>query len=343
MNKKAVTEAGQNYNQHPIGTGKYKFIKYITGDRLEMERFEDYHGEKAKIKYLTLRVITETSSRTIELESGAVDFVQDVAPIDMGRIADNPKLEAVAVPSNRLYYVAFDLRKAPYDDLRVRQAISYATNREGMCTAVFRGFAKPARGMQTSAIKYSKYDETPPFEFNLKKAKQLLADAGHSKGLKMKLMTSERSDYLGMCTIMQSDFKEIGIDVEIQVFEWGTFLDMIVQPEHDPFLLNWQGGAPALDPFFLMQPVFYSKARPAPNRTNYANARVDELFDKGTALPNGPERAAVYGEAWDILNHDLAWIPVLEIQTLYGQKKTLKGIQHSPGMSNYFGDAYFVK
>ncbi len=341
LNKKAVEQYGKDYGQHPVGTGRFKFKKWVIGDRLEMERFDEYHGEKAKLKHLVLRVIMEASSRTIELESGAVDLIMDPAPVDMSRIKANPKLETILVPSCRLYYLGFDVTKPPYDNLKVRQAINHAINRAGLCKIVFRGFADPARGMETSAIKYNKYDSTPPIKEDVALAKKLLAEAGYPNGFKGKILISERTDYTGISTILQANLKEIGIDMSIEVYEWGAYLDLVRKQGHEPFIINWWGAAPAMDPFFLLGPPFHSAGIGQTNRMFYKNPKVDELLDLGMTLPDGPERAKAYGEVWDILNHDLPWAPLLQAQNMYGQVKGLKGIDHSPSILNYFGNAYF--
>ncbi len=342
MNKKAVDKFGKDYGQNPVGTGKFKFKRWLIGDRVELERFEDYHGEPAKFNHLIFRTIVEAASRTIELESGAVDFIQDVAPVDMSRVKGNPKLVATAVPSNRLWHIAMDLNMEPFNNPKVRQAMSMAIKREAICKVAFRGFARPARGMTTSACKYALYDATPPFKEDTAAARKLLAEAGFPNGFKMKLMISDRTDHTSISTILQANLKEIGIDVEIQVYEWGAFLQASTKPGHWPYLNNWWGAAPALDPFFLLQPPFHSAGIPVTNRAFYVNKELDAMFMKGAAMADGPERAKLYGEIWDLLNRELPWVPLIEQQTVYGQTKELKGIDHGPGIVNYFADAYFV-
>jgi len=341
LNQKAVDKFGKNYGQNPVGTGKFVFKRWVTGDRVELERFEDYHGEKAKYKHLIYRVITEAPIRTVELESGACDFIQDPAPIDMGRIKDNPNLVAIAVPSNRLWHIGFDVTREPFDNLKVRQAINMAVKRDPICKISFQGYARPARGMTTSACKYAKYDTTPPFKEDTAAAKKLLAEAGYPNGFKMKLIIADRVDHNSIATILQASLKEIGIDVELDVYEWGTWVDAVARKGHSPYLNNFWGGAPALDPFFLLQTGFHSSAIPTPNRTFYSNKELDAMFDAGAGMLDGPERAKMYGDIWDLLNRELPWVPLVEMLNLYGQSKEVKGIDHGPGVINYFAGASF--
>lgn len=341
LNKKAVESAGKDYGQNPVGTGRFVFKNWVIGDRVQLERFDGYHGEKAKLKNLVYRTIVEASSRTIELESGAVDMIMDPAPNDISRIKENAKLEVVSVPSCRLYYIGLDVTQPPYDNLKVREAMNLAVDRAGIVKIVFRGNAEPARGPITSAIKYNKYNETAPIKKDPAKAKELLKEAGFPNGFKGKLLISDRTDYTKIATILQANFKEVGIDMSIEVFEWGTFLDVIRKQGHQPFLNNWWGGAPAMDPFFLMTPPFHSSAIGQTNRHYFKDAVVDASLDAGASLPDGPERAAAYQKAWDRINEELPWISMVQPLNLYAQAKGLKGVNHSPSILNYLGNAYF--
>ena len=340
LSAKATEAAGKDYGQNPMGTGRFKFNNWVVGSSVTLDRFDGYHAEKAKLKTVIFRTIVESSSRTIELESGAVDMIFDAPPTDISRMKDNPRLTVVSVPSCRLYYIGFDVTKAPYDNPKVRQAINLAINREGLAKIVFRGFAEPARGPVTSAIRYNKYDAVPPIKQNIAKAKELLKEAGFPDGFKGSFVIADRSDHTGLSTILQANLKEIGVDMKIETIEWGAFLDVIRQKGHEPFLQNWWGAAPAMDPYFLMAP-FHSTAIGGSNRMFFKNKEVDDLLDLGMTLMNGPERQEVYGKVWDILNDQLPWINMVQMQQLYAHDKTLKGIDYAPSFLNYLGNAYF--
>lgn len=341
FSKKYTEALGPDYGQNPMGTGKFKFKKSIPGDRVELERFDDYHGAKAKVKNLIFRTIIEPSSRTIELESGAIDAATEVAPIDAGRIKDNPKLEFVEVPSYRLHQMGFDVTLPPYDNVKVREAINLAVNRPGIIKAVFRGFAQPARGVIPSSIDYSRFNESADYPYDPAKAKKLLAEAGFPNGFKGVLMTSERYDYQNVATVVQNNLKEIGIDMQIKIIEAGAYNDFIGKPKHDPFIYNWGGNVPTSDPFFYMNPLYHSKNIGQANRYYYNNPELDKLLDLGVQAPEGPERAGYYAKAWDVLNQDLPQISLLNPINLYAKVKTLKGVEFSPTAINFYGNAYF--
>lgn len=341
LSAKAVEASGLDYGQQPVGTGKFKLTRLVPGDRVEMERFDEYHGEKAKVKNLIMRGIIEAASRTIELESGAVDVIMDVAPVDVSRIKDNPKLEVVSVPSFRSYHMGFDVTLPPYDNPGVREAINIALNRPGIIKVVFRGHAEAARGPIPSTIEYSKYKTSPDIPYDPAGARKLLQEAGYGNGFKTELLISDRSDYVGMATVVQNNMKAIGIDMSIKVLEAGAFIDTIRLPKHGPFLNNWGGNVPTSDPFFSMTPLFHSKNVGQTNRSFYKNQTVDELLEKGVHTLNSNERAPIYAELWDILNKELPHATILAPLNIYGQVKELRGVDYSPTVINFFGNAYF--
>ncbi|MDR3043371.1 MAG: ABC transporter substrate-binding protein [Desulfovibrio sp.] len=336
------TEAkGLDYGQQPMGTGKFKLKRAVAGDRVELERFDDYHGTKAKVKNLIFRTIVEAASRTIELESGAVDAVTDIAPIDTNRIKDNPKLELIAVPSYRLHHLGFDVTLPPYDNPKVRQAINMAINRPGIVKAVLRGLGESARGVLPSTIDYSSYKDSADLPYNPEKARELLKEAGYPNGFKGVLITSERSDYQNIATVVQNNLQQVGIDMQIKIIESGAYNDFIGRPKHDPFIYNWGGNVPTADPFFYLTPLYHSRNIGQANRYYFSNAELDDLLDKGVQAEEGKERAAFYAEAWKLLNRELPQISILSPVNTYGKTKNLKGVAFSPTAINFFGNAYF--
>ncbi len=343
LNQKAVEKAGLDYGMNPVGTGRFKLVSWAKGDRLSFERFEGYHGKKAPLSKMIIRAVVEAPSRTIELESGAVDVANEIPYVDISRVSSSKNAKMEIRPGQVVFILGMDITRPPYDNLKLRQAMNIAINRAGIVKAVFKGYAEAATGVISSSVKYSKTKVTPVPALDIAKARQLLQEAGYPNGFKGTLMVPDRTEYLNPMTVLQENLRAIGMEMEIKVYEWGAYQDAIRQPGHAPFITASWGGAPALDPFFFMTPQFHSSAVGQTNRTFMKDKEIDALLDKGAALSDGPEREAVYHELWDRLNAILPWICVVSPNRTFGVSKELRGVNFGPSSITYYGTADFAK
>ena len=340
VSEKAVTEAGKDYGVHPVGTGAFKFVSWSKGDRITFERFDDYHGQKAALSKMVLRAITESTSRTIELESGAVDLIMDPPGSDINRLEANKNLTIVRRPGQLVYHMGFNLDKEPYNDIKVRQAMNIAVNRPGMAKVVYRGFASPSVGPWTDAVKYAPKN-APQIDYDLEKAKQLLKEAGYENGFKAVIWVPDRKEQGDMATILQSEYKKIGIDMEIKVYEWGAYIEALKAPDHELYVMGWSGGAPAPDPYFFAGPKFHSSVIGSSNRCRLNDPEVDALIDKGATLQDGAEREKVYQDLYSKLQNLLPWVVMVNPDQIFASKKNVMGINYGSSSVTYFGSAYF--
>jgi peptide/nickel transport system substrate-binding protein len=340
LNRRAVEEAGQDYGQKPVGTGRFTLKRLIPGDRVELERFDGYHGDKARLRNIIFRTYLEATTRAIELESGALDVAIDISPVDVNRIRDNPKLEIVTAPSWRNYHIGFDTARAPFDNPLVRQAINLAINREGIVKAVYRGFAQASRGAFPSTVAYSSYENAPELAYDPKKAKELLAQAGFPDGFKSGFIVPERSDFQNIATVLQNNLREIGIEFNVRVTEYGAITELIRQKGHDPYLNNL-GNAPTSNPVFSIDPLVHSRFLGKSNYFSYSNPELDRILDTAVASDNEAEKSGLYKEAWDILLQDLPIVNILVPLNIWGKVKNLKGVPFAPAIITNYGRAYF--
>lgn len=343
LSRKAVEAAGKDYSMQPVGTGPFKFTTWVLNDRVELDRFDDYHGKKAALKRVIFKPIVEQSSRTIGIESGALDVAVDVYPIDVGRIQDNNDLQVVFTPSCRVFSLSFDITKPPYDNPKVREAMDLAIDREGILKIIFRNYSTIASGPITEAISYNKTKESEYVKRDIAKAKQLMKEAGFPNGFKGKIICPDKTEYTSMATLAQANFKEIGIDATIEVVESGAYLNVIRQQGHEPFLYSWWSLPPAPDAFSVMVPAFSSSAVGLTNRTFLKSEEIDNLLEQGGILEDGPERAAVFSELWDKINEIRPWLSLINYTNIFAHKKNLKGVEFGAISVFYLGDAYFEK
>nr|WP_321513758.1 ABC transporter substrate-binding protein [uncultured Pseudodesulfovibrio sp.] len=327
INQKAVEAAGDDYGFTPVGTGPYKLASWKKGDRMELERFEDYHGTKPEFSKMVLRVIPEASSRTIELESGDVDIAFEISSLDVSRIEANKDLQLKTLVDNSTTYLGFNCSKPPFNNEKLRQAISLAINIPASVKAVFRGNAYPATSPIAPNVKYANTDLEVP-KADLEKAKQLLAEAGYPDGLSTTIWTNSKKVRVDMATIIQAQLKKIGVNVKIQVLEWGAYLQGLKDFEHELFIVGWTCQTP--DPDMAVYPTFHSSQIGGNNFAAFGDPEVDALLDKARITPDGPERKAMYFEIQKLLREKCPWVSLANQKFAFGLQDYITGFEPSP-------------
>lgn len=328
LNEKAVTEGGEDYGQNPVGTGPFKFDSWTTGDRVEIVRNDDYWGEKAKVARVIIRNVPENANRAIEVETGGAHIAYDIAPNDISRIEDNADLKMIRTPNFSTTYVGFNAEKAPFDDVRVRQAINYAVNMDAIVNAVYQGAGSPSKGPLGPNVWASNQD-LEPYGYDVEKAKELMAEAGYADGFSTTIWTNENQQRIDIAEILQNQLREIGITADAQVLEWGAYLDGTAAGEHDMFILGWV--TVTGDPDYGLYALFHSGQHGAAgNRTFYTNPRVDELLELGRVTVDADAREAAYLEAQELIRDDAPWIFTWTGEELTATSANVVGFKNHP-------------
>ena len=320
VNQKAIEAAGESYGMNPVGTGPFKFKSWNKGDRIVLERFDDYWGKKPAYKELVMRAVAESINRTIELESGAVDIAYRIPVTDISRVEENPNLKLYRIIENSTTYMGFNCAKAPWDNVKVRQAVRLALDNVGMQKAVFRGTGRAPNAPVAPNVKYSDKD-IPYIKRNVEEAKKLLAEAGVKLPLKAEIWTNDYKPRRDLATIIQAQLKDVGIELDHKVLEWGAYLDGLQQKTHDLYILGWVASVP--DAEFALSGVL--KSTGGSNYCFFKDEQVDALLDQGKGMPDGPERAAVYKKAQERIHELAPWVYMYNEETFHGAQKNVKG------------------
>ena len=328
LNEKAVKAAGKDYSQKPVGTGPFKFTKWAKGDRVELERFDGYYGTKPQFKNMIIRVIVEPTNRAIELESGSVDIAYEISTNDLKRVQENKDLKLLRIMDNSITHMGMNTHKKPFDDVRVRQAISYAIDSKIVVDSVWRGIGTVATGPIPPNVKYAN-KALVPHEYNPEKAKQLLAEAGLANGFRTSVWTNDRKERIDMATIMQNQLKQVGIIVDIKVMEWGAYLDGTSKGEQEMYIIGWT--SQINDPDMSLYAMFHSsKFGAGGNRPFYKNKQVDGLIEQGRQMIDSEARQTLYFDLQNMINADAPWIYLNVGEQVVGTKKMIKGFVPSP-------------
>lgn len=328
LNEKVVTEAGDDYQNNPVGTGPYKFVSHDSGDKVTLEKFDDYYKGAAKIKTIVFRNIPEGTNRAVGLETGEVDIAYDIDPIDMERVRGEEKLELIEEPSLSTTYIGFNTKKAPYDNILVRQALNYAINVDEIIDVVLEGAGAKAFGPINDKV-FGYKGDLEGYDYDPEKAKELLAEAGFADGLKTSIWTNDNPIRTRTAEIVQAQLKEVGVDASIEILEWGAYLDKTSAGEHDMFILGWVTVTGDAD-YGLYALYHSSQHGGAGNRSFYTNSEVDKLLDKGRTSIDEKVRLDAYSEAQGIIVEESPQIFLFFPTQNVGMQKNIDGFRLHP-------------
>lgn len=306
LNEKAVEEAGEFVGQNPVGTGPFVFENWVQGTSLTLSRNENYFGETPLPSGLEFSVIVESNSRVIELETGAVDVILDVAPSDIARIVATDGLVLHQEPNLRINYVGINTEVPPFDQVEVRQALNYAIDTRSIIEFILEGVGEFATGPIGSNIPGFNAD-LEGYEFNPERARELLAEAGFPDGFETEILIDDDTVRTALATVIRNQLEEVGIVATIRSLDWATYIDETAAGNHELFILGWT--TVTADADYGLFPLFHtSTIGPGGNRSFFSYPRLDELLDQGRASNDAAARLEIYAEAQEIIVYQAPWI-----------------------------------
>ena len=328
VNKKAVEKWGEDYGSHPVGTGPYKFLSWDAGDKITLERNDDYFQDKAQFKKLIFRSIVEESSRTIALETKEADIALGIGALDKEMIVKNKDLILLEKPSISYNYIGFNNDKDLFKNKDLRLAINYAIDNKALIDVVLNGAGKVSTSPIAPGV-FGFTDKTKPYGYDLEKAKEYMKKSGVAPGTKIKLTVFEGNSNTQVAEIVQAQLREIGIDMEIESLEVGTFWQYTASGKHDMFLGSW--GCVTGDADYGLYAMYHSSAKGAPgNRAFYGNPRVDELLDLGKETIDPARREEIYEEVQKLIVEDAPDVMLYNRVLGVGMQSDLTGLELHP-------------
>ncbi|MCL1949172.1 MAG: ABC transporter substrate-binding protein [Turicibacter sp.] len=339
MNESAVVEAGEFVAQSPVGTGPFRFLEWSPGESIMLEAFENYYLGRPASDGLTLRIINEPSGRIIALETGEVDIALDVSSADIARVQDDSNLQLMRQLNFGISYMGFNNSREPFDNVLVRQAISYAIDVPSLVEILNEGVGVVARGAMNQRT-WGFNDDIQPREFNPERARELLAEAGLEDGFSTTISSnSESAIRISKATVIANQLREIGIDAEIVTMDWGTYLEAMSNGDHDMFLLGWSN--PLGDPDNALFPMFHTQqAGLGNNHGRFSNERVDEILELTTRTFDNAERLALFHEAQEILFEEAPWVFLDNTETIVAVSNNVEGFWLRNSGRFFFSDVY---
>jgi peptide/nickel transport system substrate-binding protein len=330
VSPKAAEAEGKDFGLHPVCAGPFKFGERVAQDHITLERFPQYwDADAVHFDRVIYRVMTDSSVRLANLQSGAVDLA-DIVPTDVDAVKRDPKLQLSTAGSLGYAGLTINVANGPRADTplgrdpRVRKALELSLDRQAIINVVYNGLYTP--NAQAVSPQNPLYDAalTPPAR-DLPKAKALLAEAGVKLPVPVPLMIPNNPQVLQVGEVIQSMAKEVGFDVQIQAMDFGTTINASQKGDFAAWLIGWSG---LLDADSNIWQFLHTGG--SLNTPHYSNPKVDALLDQARAVTDVAKRRAVYGEMWQQESQDLPIIYLWSPRNIIGLSAKITGFQSMP-------------
>ena len=341
--------------RNPVGTGPYLFKEWISGEKIVLEANPDYFEGSPYIKRVVFRVIPDISTQFLELQTGSLDFM-GLSPLQYDRQTDTPAFRRLYTKYRYLNfgytYLGYNLRRPLFQDKRIRQALSYAINKQEIIDGVLLGYGVAATGpYKPDTWVYNK--DVRHYDYNPEAAKKLLSEAGwvdsdgdgvrekDGQNLAFTIVTNQGNDLRSKTgEIIQQRFRDVGVDVRLRIVEWATFLKEFINPGNfDATILGWTGG-PEPDQYNIWHS---SKTTPGQlNFIGFENSEVDDLLEKGRRVFDQQQRKISYDRFQEILAEEQPYTFLYIGEALPAVSKRFRGIEPAAGGIRYNFTKWYV-
>jgi peptide/nickel transport system substrate-binding protein len=358
-NGQGATTEDYNSGKAAIGTGPFKFVEWVPGDRLILQRNDNYWGKKPEWDKVSIKPIKSAPARVAALLAGDVDVIDNVPTTDIARLKKDPNVTLSTGISNRVIYLHMDRFrenspfikakdggpiKNPLMDLRVREAISKAIDRDAIVEHVMEGQAIPAGQLLPPGF-FGTSKKLKPEKFDPSGAKKLLAKAGYPNGFRLTIH-GPNDRYINdakICEAIAQMLTRVGIETSVETMPKSVYFKRASAggpnktPEFSFILVGWGAGTGEASSPLKSLLHTYDKAHGfgASNRGRYSNPEVDKLIEQALATLDDGQRAKTLAKATDIAINDLGIIPLHYQVNTWATRKGLKYIPRTDEQTQY--------
>lgn len=331
----AIRKFGKDFFKNPVGTGPFKFVEWVQKDHVTWEANREYWAGRPCVDRLIVRGIPDNTVRLLEMERGTVHMMDQVNPPDYDRIRRNQNLALFTGPGLNVGYVAMNVEKEPFNDVRIRRAVNHAVNKAALVRAFYGGIGQPAKNPMPPTI-WGYNDAVKPYEYSVAKAKQLLAEAGYPNGFSTELWWPNRArPYLTqppkIAEALQQQLAQAGIRAKLVTMEWGTYLKRTSEAEHPMAILGWIGDNGDPDNFlYVLLDKDNAKKGNASNIAFYGNSAVHDLLIRAQQVSDQSRRAAFYRQAQELIARDAPWVPLVHAARVGAYRRQVQNFSLHP-------------
>ena len=285
----------ENTKSNPIGTGPFQFVKWVRGDRVEMERFEGYYiPELPYLDKVTFKFIGDTNAQIAALKAGDIDVIGYIlAPESAMLLAKDKRFKVYAGATTGEVIMSTNNKAAPFNNKKVRQAMALAIDRQAVVDLVMFGYGTPIGSHWSPSTPYYK-DLTGRFAYDVEKAKALLAEAGYPDGFDATIKPPAIYSYSKRAGEVIADMlRKVDIRLKIEIVEWGQWIERIFKKKE--YQLTMIGHVEAWDIGIYANPAYYFQ---------YDSQEFRDAYSKALKAPNEKEKAEWFGKCQEIIAED---------------------------------------
>jgi dipeptide transport system substrate-binding protein len=321
-----------NFDQQPVGTGPFVFVSYQKDSTIRYLAHDTYWKGRAKIDKLVFSITPDASVRYAKLKAGEAHLMPYPNPADLAAMKKDTDINLMEKEGLNVGYLAFNVEKKEFQDVRVRQALSMAMNKQAIMDAVFQGSGKIAKNPIPPTI-WSYNDKIKDYAYDVAAAKKLLADAGYPNGFEtdiwaMPVQRPYNPNARRMAEIIQADWAKVGVKAKIISYEWGEYLKRSMAGEHSTVLLGWTGDNG--DPDNFLSVLLSCEAVGSGNRARWCNEPFSELLRKAKLSADPKERTRLYKEAQVIFKEQAPWVTIAHSVVYEPMSKNVVGYKIDP-------------
>lgn len=296
----AVEKYGAEVYKHPVGTGPFEFVEWVPNDHVTVKANPNYWRGKPYLDDIIFKQIPEGSVRTMMLQAGQVDVMMNVPPESINVLDNDPSVNLYRMTALLVNYVQIPRMVKPFNDIRVREALNYAVNKQELSQYLYQGLAKPMQSpIPPGMPDYQPL--SPDFSYNPTKAKELLSEAGYPDGFDCNLYTyaNPRSYNAAggkIATALQGYWKKIGVNVHVIQLEWGSYLRTVRDPDFSDGMCMSGWTADCGDPDNFLYYLYYGKASNIPHAMT-GRPEIDALIEQERVCADPTQRTTLIDEA----------------------------------------------
>ena len=310
----------------PVGTGPFKFVSRAAQDNIVLEKFDEYWGTPAYLDKVTFKIMENADSLVMSLQSGAIDLCSHLTSTQVAQLGDD--FYVAEGTMNLVQALYLNNAEKPFDDVRVRQALCYAVDKQGIIDLAFDGYGSPIGSSMYPAFgKYFDESLTNYYTKDVEKAKSLLTDAGYPNGFEMTItVPSNYQPHIDTAQVLVEQLKEIGVTAKIELVEWGTWVSDVYAGR------QFQSTVVGVDASNMTARALLERFTSdyAKNFINYNNADYDALFQQALTTYDDAGQTAIYKAMEKNLTENAANVYIQDLADLVAVRQGLEGVTFYP-------------